>query len=137
MVPDEDKACLGLEYFCFEGDDLWSMDDDALVELAAAELEQLGSVRPGRVVTGYVVRVPKAYPMYDADYADRVAAISDVARRHRQPAAGRAQRAAPLQQLRPLLADGDPRRRERAHGRRSRHLGRQRGERVPRGGRAG
>ena len=75
MVPEEDKACLGLEYFCFEGDELWDMDDDALVELATTELEQLRLVNPGSVQRGYVVRVPKAYPMYDVDYADRVALI--------------------------------------------------------------
>jgi len=77
MVPEEDKACLGLEYFCFEGDELWTMDDDALVELATSEVEQLRLVPPGSVLRGYVVRVPKAYPMYDADYAERVAAIRD------------------------------------------------------------
>jgi protoporphyrinogen oxidase len=77
MVPDETKACVGMEYFCFEGDDLWTMDDDRLVELATRELEQLKLVAPGRVVRGYAVRVPKAYPMYDADYADRVSVIRD------------------------------------------------------------
>jgi protoporphyrinogen oxidase len=75
MVPDEDKACLGLEYFCFEGDELWSMDDDDLVALARRELEQLGLVPAGKVERGYVVRVPKAYPMYDSDYASRVETI--------------------------------------------------------------
>jgi protoporphyrinogen oxidase len=75
MVPDEDKACLGLEYFCFEGDELWSMDDDDLVALARRELEQLGLVPAGKVERGYVVRVPKAYPMYDSDYACRVETI--------------------------------------------------------------
>ena len=75
MVPDEDKACVGLEYFCFQGDDLWTMDDDALVELAKRELEQLGLASAEVVERGYAVRVPKAYPMYDADYAPRVAAI--------------------------------------------------------------
>src|SRR5206468_8460292 len=46
MVPDESKACVGLEYFCFAGDELWEMDDDALVELAKDELEQLGLGAP-------------------------------------------------------------------------------------------
>jgi protoporphyrinogen oxidase len=77
MVPDETKACVGLEYFCFEGDDLWTMDDDALVELATKELQQLELVKPGKVQRGYAVRVPKAYPMYDADYAERVGVIRD------------------------------------------------------------
>jgi len=75
MVPDPSKACVGLEYFCFKGDDLWEMDDDALVELAKREIGQLGLVDPARVERGFVTRVPKAYPMYDADYGDRVEVI--------------------------------------------------------------
>ena len=75
MVPDPDKACVGLEYFCFAGDDLWTMDDDALVELAARELEQLGLAARSKVERGFVTRVPKAYPIYDTDYAARVATI--------------------------------------------------------------
>jgi protoporphyrinogen oxidase len=77
MVPDESKASVGMEYFCFEGDELWSKSDDELVAQATRELETLGLVAPGKVDRGYVVRVPKAYPMYDADYAERVAAIRD------------------------------------------------------------
>jgi protoporphyrinogen oxidase len=75
MVPDPDKACVGLEYFCFEGDDLWLMDDDALVELAAGELEQLRLSPRSNVERGFAIRVPKAYPIYDADYAERVETI--------------------------------------------------------------
>jgi protoporphyrinogen oxidase len=75
MVPDQSKASIGMEYFCFKGDDLWEMDDDKLVELAKSELAQLGLADPARVERGYVTRVPKAYPMYDADYGDRVAVI--------------------------------------------------------------
>src|SRR3954465_9941964 len=75
MVPDESKACVGLEYFCFSGDELWETDDDALVELAKAELEQLGLVARDKVEGGFVTRVPLAYPMYDADYSQRVDAI--------------------------------------------------------------
>ncbi len=77
MVPDPDKACVGLEYFCFAGDDLWTMDDDALVALAAQELEQLRLASASRVDRGFAIRVPKAYPIYDADYAERVATIRD------------------------------------------------------------
>jgi protoporphyrinogen oxidase len=77
MVPDESKACVGLEYFCFEGDDLWTMSDDDLVKLATRELAELGLARPEQVERGYAVRVPKAYPMYDAEYADRVAIIRE------------------------------------------------------------
>jgi protoporphyrinogen oxidase len=75
MVPDETKACVGLEYFCFEGDDLWTMSDDDLVKLATRELAELRLARPEQVERGYAVRVPKAYPMYDAEYSDRVAVI--------------------------------------------------------------
>ena len=75
MVPDESKACVGLEYFCFSGDELWEMDDDALVELAKKELHQLGLVAPEKVERGFVTRVPLAYPMYDPDYGERVECI--------------------------------------------------------------
>jgi protoporphyrinogen oxidase len=75
MVPDAAKACVGLEYFCFKGDELWEMDDDGLVELAKRELHELGLVSPEKVERGFVTRVPLAYPMYDADYAERVDAI--------------------------------------------------------------
>jgi protoporphyrinogen oxidase len=75
MVPDQSKASVGLEYFCFQGDELWETDDDALVELAKRELAQLGLADPSKVEKGYVTRVPLAYPMYDADYAERVDAI--------------------------------------------------------------
>ncbi|QEC50071.1 NAD(P)/FAD-dependent oxidoreductase [Baekduia soli] len=75
MVPDPDTACVGLEYFAFKGDDLWTMDDDKLIELAKTELKQLGLAEPEQVRRGYVVRVPLAYPMYDETYAERVAAI--------------------------------------------------------------
>jgi protoporphyrinogen oxidase len=75
MVPDPDKACVGLEYFCFAGDDLWTMTDDDLVALAAGELERLGLADRGQVERGFAIRVPKAYPIYDADYAESVATI--------------------------------------------------------------
>ena len=75
MVPDPSKACVGLEYFCFAGDDLWTMSDDDLVAFATGELERLGLARPGQVERGFAIRVPKAYPIYDADYAERVHVI--------------------------------------------------------------
>jgi protoporphyrinogen oxidase len=75
MVPDPDKACVGLEYFCFAGDDLWTMSDDDLVELAAGELDALGLAPRSKVERGFAIRVPKAYPIYDADYAERVNVI--------------------------------------------------------------
>src|SRR4051812_3623752 len=75
MVPDKTASCIGLEYFCFEGDDLWRTDDSTLVELAARELDTLGL--GGGVRAGHVVRVPHAYPIYDATYASRVAVLRD------------------------------------------------------------
>ncbi len=68
MVPNQAKTCLGLEYFCFEGDSLWTMPDDQLIELGKNELETLGFVRPEDVEDGTVVRMPKAYPVYDSTY---------------------------------------------------------------------
>lgn len=70
MVPDQSKTCLGLEYFCFEGDELWNMPDDNLIELGKAELEKLGLVKASDVEDGSVVRMPKAYPSYDSKYRD-------------------------------------------------------------------
>jgi protoporphyrinogen oxidase len=75
MVPDPAKACVGLEYFCFAGDDLWTMSDDDLVDLASAELDQLGLASKSKVERGFAIRVAKAYPIYDTDYAERVATI--------------------------------------------------------------
>lgn len=68
MVPDPEKTCLGLEYFCFEGDGMWTMSDQNLLELGKRELEVLGLVRARDVEDGIVVRVPKAYPVYDSTY---------------------------------------------------------------------
>ncbi len=66
------RTCLGLEYFVFEGDDLWEMPDEDLVELGKAELATLGLVDPAVVQDGYVVRMPKAYPVYDDAYKANV-----------------------------------------------------------------
>ena len=77
MVPDSSKTCLGLEYFCFEGDGLWSMRDGELVELATKELAQLGICVPNEVFDGVVVRQQKAYPVYDDSYQANVAVVRD------------------------------------------------------------
>jgi protoporphyrinogen oxidase len=77
MVPDAGVACVGLEYFCFEGDGLWSMADDDLIALATREMEILGLVTPDKVIGGAVVRQEKAYPVYDEDYAANVAAMRE------------------------------------------------------------
>jgi protoporphyrinogen oxidase len=75
MTPDPGRSCLGLEYFCFEGDELWSASDEELVALGREEVAALGLVEPERMAGGHVVRVPKAYPVYDAEYAGRVELI--------------------------------------------------------------
>jgi protoporphyrinogen oxidase len=75
MVPDPRKTCIGLEYFCFEHDGLWSMPDEALVALASTEIAKLGLVRREEIEDGVVVRMPKAYPVYDATYRDALATV--------------------------------------------------------------
>jgi protoporphyrinogen oxidase len=68
MVPDQSQTSLGLEYFCNEGDELWTMADQDLVSLGKKELEQIGLARAADVRDGCVFRVPKSYPVYDGDY---------------------------------------------------------------------
>jgi protoporphyrinogen oxidase len=75
MVPDPALCCYGLEYFCFEGDGLWTSSDEALIHQAKTELEKVGLAKAGDVLDGCVVRQPKAYPVYDDDYAAHVATI--------------------------------------------------------------
>jgi protoporphyrinogen oxidase len=77
MVPDPNKTCLGLEYFCFEGDGLWTTSDEDLVKLATKELGLLGLVDPNDVEDGAVVRMPKAYPIYDSVYVEAVNTIRE------------------------------------------------------------
>jgi protoporphyrinogen oxidase len=66
------RTCLGLEYFVFEGDELWNAKDEDLIEMGAKELGILGLVDPSAVQAGYVVRMPKAYPTYDEFYRKNV-----------------------------------------------------------------
>jgi protoporphyrinogen oxidase len=71
----EGTTCLGVEYFCFEDDEIWEMSDERAVQMAAEDLETIGVLDPGQVSNGVKVRVPKAYPMYDAGYREAVAEI--------------------------------------------------------------
>lgn len=73
VVPG--KTCLGVEYFCFEGDEMWEMSDAEAVALATDEMGRIGLMDPTRVIDGVKVRVPKAYPMYDANYEGAVAVV--------------------------------------------------------------
>jgi protoporphyrinogen oxidase len=75
MIPNDTDSSIGMEYFCFEGDELWNMDDDDLVAMGARELQQLKLARADKVKFGFVVRVHKAYPIYDVEYGERVATI--------------------------------------------------------------
>jgi len=77
MTPDPGKSCLGMEYFCFEDDELWSMTDVDLIGLATSELEATGLVSSGMVIDGTVVRITRAYPMYDEGYQERVTIIRE------------------------------------------------------------
>ena len=83
-------TCLGVEYFCFQGDETWSLPDHALVELAKRELGKIGLIDPAHVVGGVAIRVPRAYPMYDKGYDDAVATASRPHRVDRRPADRRA-----------------------------------------------
>jgi protoporphyrinogen oxidase len=68
MVADPDKVWIGLEYFVDEGDDLWTMDDDAMVAFAAEELERINVIERADVLDAVVIRQPKAYPAYFGTY---------------------------------------------------------------------
>jgi protoporphyrinogen oxidase len=70
MVPDPSKSCVGMEYFCHEGDGLWTMADAELVELGRQELAALGLARVEDIEDGTVLRMPKAYPVYDSHYQE-------------------------------------------------------------------
>jgi protoporphyrinogen oxidase len=75
LVPDPSKSSLGLEYFCFENDDLWSRSDADLIELGRQEIDAIGLVKASKVIDGCVVRMPKAYPVYDDRYLEHLATI--------------------------------------------------------------
>ncbi len=77
MTPDPSKSCLGLEYFCFEGDDLWSSPDEELIELGKRELAALGITGSAAILDGAVVRMPKAYPVYDAGYPEALRVVRE------------------------------------------------------------
>jgi protoporphyrinogen oxidase len=75
MVPDPNMACYGLEYFCFEGDGLWTSSNEDLIALGTKEIHQIGLTQPSSIVDGYVVRQPKAYPVYDQEYKGHLEVI--------------------------------------------------------------
>ena len=77
MVPDPSMTSLGLEYFCTEGDNLWNTPDAELIELGKREVERIGLASYADIEDGCVVRVPKAYPVYDSSYRDHLATAKE------------------------------------------------------------
>lgn len=75
MVADLSKTSVGMEYFCNEGDSLWTMEDADLVELGKKELSKLGLAAYEDIEDGAVFRVPKSYPVYSSDYGDYLATL--------------------------------------------------------------
>jgi protoporphyrinogen oxidase len=72
MVPDPAFCSYGLEYFCFEGDGLWTAPDEQLLALAKKEIQQIGLANAANIVDGVVIRQKKAYPVYDDAYQQHV-----------------------------------------------------------------
>ena len=68
MVADQSKVWIGLEYFCFETDDLWKMSDEQLVALGKEELSKMGIIQASKVLDSTVLRMPKTYPAYFGTY---------------------------------------------------------------------
>ena len=78
MVPEVGKTCLGMEYFCSEGDDLWQRSNAELIELATQEAIALKiGIEPGDVQDGTVIRQHKAYPVYDGEYRQHLQVIQE------------------------------------------------------------
>lgn len=76
MVPPG-KSTIVLEYFCFAGDDIWSRSDAALVDLTTTHLERLGFIARREVCDSHVVRVPKAYPLFEVGFRKQVEPVMD------------------------------------------------------------
>lgn len=77
MVPDQSMACYGLEYFCFEGDGMWTSSDEDLIALGKKEMEEIRLCDSKQVLDGYVVRQKKAYPVYDQQYKEHVQLVRE------------------------------------------------------------
>lgn len=77
MVPDPRKTSLGMEYFCDEGDALWSRADAELIALATEEIARLGLADAREVEDGVVIRQTKAYPVYDSTYRRHLSVIQN------------------------------------------------------------
>jgi protoporphyrinogen oxidase len=75
MVPDPSKTALGLEYFLWSSDQLWTQPDDVLIGMGRREASKIGLIEESDVIDGCVVRMPKAYPVYDGVYRDALAVV--------------------------------------------------------------
>jgi protoporphyrinogen oxidase len=76
MLPNDEHASIGMEYFCHEGDGLWESSEEELIALAGQELEKLGLAEAKTVIDGKIIRQPKAYPVYDAEYRDALDTVA-------------------------------------------------------------
>lgn len=77
MVPDINNSSLGLEYFCFSSDSIWLKTDQELIDIATSDIEELKMARSNEIIDGTVIRVPKAYPVYDHNYQQKLTLIKD------------------------------------------------------------
>jgi protoporphyrinogen oxidase len=77
MVPDPSKTSVGMEYFCTQGDEIWTLSDKELRDLASRELSELGLATEKDVIDSYVVRQPNAYPVYDENYRSHLNVIRE------------------------------------------------------------
>ncbi len=68
LISDRNKVWIGLEYFCNEGDSLWNMEDNKLIQFATDELEKIGIISQKDVLDATVLRHPKTYPAYFGTY---------------------------------------------------------------------
>jgi protoporphyrinogen oxidase len=68
LVSDPAKVWIGLEYFCYETDDLWKLPDEEMKQFAIAEVAKIGILNAADVSDAHVVRVPKTYPAYFGTY---------------------------------------------------------------------
>jgi len=77
MVPNPNVTTLGLEYFCFDTDEIWNKEDSLLIEMAKQEIEKLNFASKNVIKEGTVIRSPKTYPIYDPGYKQRVEVIKN------------------------------------------------------------
>jgi protoporphyrinogen oxidase len=82
LVPDSSKSCLGMEYFCFSDDAFWNLSDQELIAVAKKDLRKLGLDGGAAIEDGKVVRVRKAYPMYDQGYAACLSVVREFVSKH-------------------------------------------------------